>query len=270
MHEAQDFYLSMRQARIKVRSIADPGQGPVLVFLHEALGCIDMWKGFPEQLCQRTALPGLVYDRLGHGGSSPLPGPVGPRNKDYLQQEAWVWLPEILNSLGLEQIIPIGHSDGATMALMFAAAYPQRVKCLITEAAHVFVEEITRQGIRRAVETYHSTDLYHRLAKYHGPKTEALFRAWSETWLSQEFASWNMEDQLSRITSPALIMQGHDDEYGSEKQVESIVSQVSGPAWPCILPECGHIPHLQARERTLDRMQEFLAAHARMKQDHLE
>ncbi|MFP4393347.1 MAG: alpha/beta fold hydrolase [Desulfohalobiaceae bacterium] len=262
MSEVQNFFLSMRQARIKVRSIGDPAQGPVLLFLHEALGCIEMWKGFPEQLCQATGLPGVVYDRLGHGGSSPMPRPAGPRSLDYLEQESIAWLPEILNILGLEQIIPIGHSDGASMALMFAAADPQRVKCLITEAAHVFVEEITRQGIRRAVDSYRSTDLYHRLAKYHGPKTEALFRAWSETWLSQEFASWNMEDQLPRITSPALIMQGQDDQYGSEKQVKSIVSQVSGPARPCILRDCGHIPHQQAREKTLEEMQQFIASYA--------
>lgn len=258
MNEVQDFFLSMRQAKIKIRSIADPGQGPVLLFLHEALGCIDMWKGFPEELCKSTGLPGVVYDRLGHGGSSALPGPMGPRSVDYLENESRVWLPEILKALGLEQVIPIGHSDGATMALLFAAARPKQVPCLITEAAHVFVERITQEGIRRAVQAYQDTDLKNRLAKFHGDKTQALFRAWSETWLSEQFSSWNMEAELPRITSPALIMQGEDDEYGSEKQVESIVSQVSGPARPCILKDCGHIPHLQARQRALQEMQDFI------------
>ncbi|MGM0423574.1 MAG: alpha/beta fold hydrolase [Thermodesulfobacteriota bacterium] len=258
MSEVQDFFLSMHQARIKVRSMGNPGQGPVLLFLHEALGCIDMWKGFPEELCQATGLPGVAYDRLGHGCSSALPGPMGPRSLDYLEKESRVWLPEIIKTLGLEQVIPIGHSDGGTMALMFAAAKPEQVPCLITEAAHVFVEQVTQEGIRRAVQDYQDTDLKNRLAKYHGDKTEALFRAWSETWLSEEFSSWNMEAELPWITSPALIIQGQDDEFGSPKQVQSIVIQVSGPAWPCILSDCGHIPHLQARQRTLQAMQDFI------------
>lgn len=259
MIESNDFYLRIFENHLKVRTIGRTGPGPVLLFLHEALGCIGMWKGFPEELCQAAGLPGLVYDRVGHGESSPLSVPIGPRRSDYLHREAQEWLPAVLERLDLKRVVPVGHSDGGSIALLYAAAFPESVECLITEAAHIFVEPVTRQGIRRVVQTYESTDLKQRLAKYHGDKTDALFRAWCETWLSHEFAAWNIEAELSGLGCPALIMQGADDEFGSMAQVNGIVAGAAGPAQPLIMQECGHIPHLQARQRTLATMRDFLA-----------
>jgi len=258
MSESSDHFLELQGMRLKVRLIGHPEDGPVLVFLHEALGCIEMWKGFPEELCRATGLPGLVFDRQGHGGSSPLPGPIGPRSLDYLHIESHHRLPAVLEALDIERLIPVGHSDGGTIALLFAAARPQAVDCLITEAAHVFVEPVTRQGIRQVVQTYETTELKERLAKYHGPKTEALFRAWCDTWLSEEFATWNIEAELAGVTSPILVMQGADDEFGTRRQVDSIAAMTTGPASPLLLSNCGHIPHLQARDRALESMASFV------------
>lgn len=215
MPGATDFFRQIRGISLRCRRIGPEGHEPAgdtpcLVFLHEALGCVEMWKTFPERLSQRTGLPGLLYDRQGHGGSDPL---NGPREREYLHREAREVLPALLRSLDVERPVFVGHSDGGTIALLFAAAYPDWPCCAVVEAAHVFVEEITRQGIREAVSTYHTTDLESRLAKYHGDKSGELFHAWSGTWLSDMFSTWNMHHELPFIQCPLLVIQGEDDQY---------------------------------------------------------
>lgn len=253
-------YLSLADGDVFVHRGGRPGQavadGPVLVFLHEALGCDSMWKGVPTALSDATRLPFLTYDRLGHGRSGPLPG---PRDERYLEVEAYEVLPAVLEASGVTDPILVGHSDGGTIALMYASR--RRVRAVVAEAAHVFVEEVTLAGIRAAVETWDTTDLDSRLARHHGDKTAALFRAWAETWLSEPFRSWNVESCLAGVAAPVLVVQGADDEYGTLRQVEAIAGGVSGPSRTLLVPGCRHIPHLQAPDTVLPAIADFVLGH---------
>jgi pimeloyl-ACP methyl ester carboxylesterase len=232
-----------------------PIGGPPLVFLHEGLGCIAMWKDFPAALCARVGREGVVYDRWGYGRSEPLDRPRTPR---YLHEEAELSLPAVLDALAIPKAALLGHSDGGTIALLFAAACPERTAAMITEAAHVFVEEVTLAGIRAAVAAYAATDLPRRLARYHGDKTDTVFRAWHETWLSPGFRDWNIEPELRHVRAPTLVLQGEDDEYGTPAQVAAIAAGIKGPVETALLPNCAHVPHLQARAAVLERAAGFL------------
>ncbi|PKP67441.1 MAG: alpha/beta hydrolase, partial [Alphaproteobacteria bacterium HGW-Alphaproteobacteria-5] len=191
--------------------------GPMLVFLHEGLGSIAQWRDFPFAVSLAAHLSAVVYERGGYGNADPLDG---PRSIRYIHEEALQSLPEVLRQLQIEDAILIGHSDGGSIALIFAALWPQKVRGIITEAAHVFVEDSTLAGIREAVNQYDSTDLPERLLRYHGSNTEAAFRGWSETWLSPAFRDWNIEEYLPGVRCPVLAIQGRDDEYGTPAQVE--------------------------------------------------
>jgi pimeloyl-ACP methyl ester carboxylesterase len=228
---------------------------PTLVFLHEGLGSIKHWRDFPMELVRATHCPALIYDRFGYGRSDMLPL---MRDKKYLHKEAIDYLPLVLEALHIQRAIFVGHSDGGTIALLFAAHYPQYTHAIITEAAHVFVEDITLKGIRDAVNIYETTDLKAKLARYHGEKTERVFSAWADTWLAPDFDAWNIETYLPHITAPVLAIQGVEDEYGTVRQVEAIVNQVSGRADACFIPDCAHIPHHQAREMVLAKMRAFI------------
>jgi len=230
-------------------------QSTDLIFLHEGLGCIELWRDFPESICASTGLNGIVYDRLGHGKSGPLPH---PRTPSYLHDEALKYLPRILEKTNCTSPLFIGHSDGGTIALLFAAYHPQKTAGLITEAAHIFVEDITIKGIQTAIDTYESGKLRNGLAKYHADKTDALFYGWAHTWLSSEFRSWNIKEELKTITSPAFIIQGEDDEYGTEAQVDGIVTTIKGKARKRMVPDCGHVPHFQARSVVSDEINSFI------------
>jgi pimeloyl-ACP methyl ester carboxylesterase len=227
---------------------------PVIVFLHEALGSIRQWKDFPAGLCAATELRGLVFDRLGHGLSSPLPG---RRSPDYLREEGEDRLPEILRAAGIDRPVLFGNSDGGSIALYFAAAHA--ATAVICEAAHVVLEEFTLEGIRRFADSWATTDVAQRLARSHGDKTEALFHNWHDTWLSPAFARFDMTDRLSRITCPSLVIQGGLDQYGSAAQVKAIVDGIGAPARAWILPEAGHAPHLEQQELVIDRVRAFLS-----------
>jgi pimeloyl-ACP methyl ester carboxylesterase len=228
---------------------------PHIVFLHEGLGSVGQWKDFPLSICKRTKLPALVFDRWGYGKSEPCDKIVNPR---YLHEEALTSLPQVLDHFRIERSILVGHSDGGSIALMFAAVHPEKVCCLVTEAAHVFVEDVTLEGIREAVRVYEDTDMGERLAKYHGDKTPLVFKRWSETWLAPSFREWNIENYLPKVSCPVLAIQGKDDPYGTSAQVDAIVRQVSGPSSGLIIPDCGHIPHFQARESVLQAMTDFI------------
>jgi pimeloyl-ACP methyl ester carboxylesterase len=229
--------------------------GPTLVFLHEGLGCIALWKDFPSRLCARLGLPGLVYDRWGYGQSEPLDR---PRTTSYLHDEARLLLPAVLEQVGVTRSVLIGHSDGGTIALLYAAAFPSAPAAIVTEAAHVFVEDVTLAGIQAAGVAFATTDLPRRLARYHGAKTESIFKAWHDGWRSPEFRAWNIEAELPRIICPTLVLQGVNDEYGTTAQVEAIVRGVSGPARSELLPDCGHAPHHEAGQLTLDLIADFV------------
>ena len=233
-----------------------PASAPTLVFLHEGLGSIGQWKGFPAALVAATGLPGLVYERWGFGGSAPL---LLPRPTDYLNREAEEALPEVLAACGIARPLLVGHSDGGSIALLYAAAHPESPVACITEAAHVFVEEVTLAGIREADEVWRTTNLRERLARYHGEQAETVFRGWTETWLRDDFRHWRMTDLLPAITCPLLVIQGADDQYGTEAQVEAIVQGSAGPARPLLVPNCGHAPHAEQPEVVLQAMAGFIA-----------
>lgn len=245
--------------RLAARRIAaQAGAGPppaTLVFLHEGLGSIAQWRDFPDVLCGALGLPGLVYERWGFGASEPL---ELPRPRDYLEREAECFLPEVLAACGIAHPVLIGHSDGGTIALLYAAAFPERPLAVVTEAAHVFVEEVTLAGIHAAAALWDQGSLKTGLARHHGAQAETVFHGWAETWLRADFRDWNMVDRLAAIKSPILVVQGADDEYGTAAQIEAIVAGVSGPATALMVPACGHSPHHQQRDRMLEAMAEFL------------
>ncbi len=229
---------------------------PYLVFLHEGLGCEAMWKGFHQLLCQSTGCRGLIYDRQGYGQSAAL---TDQRTVHYMHDYALKELPQVL-----QQVIPetpyilVGHSDGGSIALIYGAERPTMLKGIITEAAHVFVEPETIAGIEEADAAWELGKLG-GLAKYHGDKTEAIFKAWSQTWITPWFKCWNIEYLLPSIESPLLVIQGKDDQYGSVRQVDVIVDKSAGPAQAAIVDDCGHSPHLQAQAVVLNLMVEFVA-----------
>lgn len=255
----EDLTLKAAGHRLQVRRLGKPDKGPVLVFLHEGLGSIAQWRDFPESLCRKTGLPGMAYDRLGYGGSEPL---IEKRRMEYLHEEALSSLPEVLHKCSIGKAFFVGHSDGGSIALLFAAVHPDRTAGVITEAAHVFVEDVTIEGIRIAVAAYDRGDLRDKLYQYHGGNTEGAFRGWADAWLAPEFRKWNLEKYLPSIHAPLLVIQGQNDPYGTHSQVESIVSRVKGPARGLIIPGCGHIPHAQAKHRVLSEMAEFVLEHA--------
>ncbi|HEX2660745.1 MAG TPA: alpha/beta hydrolase [Polyangia bacterium] len=226
----------------------------VIVFLHDALGSIEQWKDFPDRLCAVTGMRGLVFDRLGHGRSPPL---SGPRTLDYLREQGEDWLPALLAAAAIEKPVLFGHSDGGSIALFYAAAHAPAA--LIAEAAHVFVEPLTLQGLRAFGERWATTDIRQRLERHHGDKTLALYSAWHDTWLSPPFAAFDMTARLPHITCPSLIIQGSDDPYGTVAQVEAIVGGVGARARAWLLPDTGHVPHLEQKELVARTVADFLA-----------
>jgi pimeloyl-ACP methyl ester carboxylesterase len=221
------------------------------VFLHHGLGSVSLWRDFPRQLCAATELPGLLYDRQNHGRSAPATEMPGV---DRHQKEALL-LTGLLQQHQVRDYILIGHSDGGTIALL-CAALPDIIppRGIISEAAHVFVEDITRAGIRATVDGYR-TGLRERLLRHHGPKTDSLFWNWAGGWLSPTFDAWNICDQLGAVRCPVYAMQGAEDEYGTTAQLDAIAAGVSGTVATEIIPACAHEPHQQAPSATLSAMQ---------------
>ena len=243
--------------RIEPGFLNPDADGTTLVFLHEGLGSVGQWRDFPSILSERTGLRALVYDRWGYGNSEPF---TLPRNKGYLHEEALVSLPAVLEECGIGRTVLIGHSDGGSIALIYASKHPEKVRAVITEAAHVFVEDVTLAGIREAVKVYAETDLGKRLARWHGDKTDRVFHGWADTWLSPGFRDWNIEEFLAGVCCPVLVIQGINDQYGTPAQVKAIERQVCGPARPLLVP-CGHVPHAEAREEVLEEMARFIREH---------
>jgi len=216
---------------------------PLLIFLHEGLGSAAMWKSWPQDLCDAGGFRGLVYSRPGYGRSTPRPHherwPI-----DYLQRQARNVLPALLTQLGVDPAQPIwliGHSDGASIALLYAAAFPERVAGAVVMAPHVFVEPLARQRIAATRDAYLEGALRNKLARYHDD-VDSAFWGWAEIWLDPAFLSWNIEPDLAQIRSPLLAIQGVDDEYGTLEQVRRIARAI--PSTRLIeLAGCGHSPH---------------------------
>jgi pimeloyl-ACP methyl ester carboxylesterase len=234
---------------------ARTGADATVVMLHEGLGSIAMWKDFPERVAETTGCGVLVYSRYGHGKSDCL---AEKRAVDFMHHEAKVVLPELLGQLEIQRPILFGHSDGGSIALIYAGTRPEQVRALILEAPHVFVEEF---GLRSTVairKVYESSDLREKLSRYHQHADE-MFHGWNDIWLDPKFRGWNIEEYLGTISCPTLVIQGENDEYGTVAHVEAIQRGVAG-AQALILPRCGHSPHRDQPELTLDAISKFVAA----------
>jgi len=226
-----------------INSAEETKNGPLILFLHEALGSIPQWKNFPEELCKKLNLEGLVYERTGHGHS---PRFKSSRTSSYLHEYALDELPEFLSELELKnrKLILVGHSDGGSIALLFAKQYFRNVLSVITMAAHVINEPETIEGVNKGVLAYKEGKLA-GLKKYHFDKTEELFFAWADTWRSSEFKNWSIEKDISPLKMPSLILQGELDQYGTVEQINGIKKAAGQNCEIQLIPNCGHHPHLE-------------------------
>lgn len=227
------------------------GSGPTdLVFLHEGLGSIELWRDFPEAVAHGTGRRGVVYDRTGHGRSDPA---VGVRSSRYLHDAALDELDHVLAAMAIERPILIGHSDGATIALIHAAHRP--VRGLVLLAPHVYVEAAAIEGIERTERS--SAALIDRLSRYHDHPRQ-LYEAWRDIWLAADFADWNIEQEIDGIDVPALLVQGRDDEYGTLDQLSRVERALAGRCHRLVIDGAGHSPHLSHQRVVADAVVEFV------------
>ena len=233
-----------------------PSEAPTLVFLHEGLGCVALWRDFPARLAAATGCGAFVYSRLGYGRSDPceLPRPIR-----FMHTEGLGVLPRVLAAAGIKECILIGHSDGGSIAIIYAGGTPAvPLRGLITEAAHVFCEQISVDSIEAAKRQFEKKDLRARLNKYHGDNTDCAFRGWNDVWLHADFMAWNIEEYLPGIKVPMLALQGADDQYGTIAQVEAIGRLTGQRTETRILSDCRHAPHAEQEAATFDAMQAFI------------
>jgi pimeloyl-ACP methyl ester carboxylesterase len=226
---------------------ADLTGAPVAIFLHEGLGSIAMWKDWPQKLCEQLGFRGLVYSRPGYGGSTPRAADV-KWPVDFMHRQARDVLPALLDVLGMDsaeraRMWVIGHSDGGSIALLYAAAFPDALAGVIAIAPHVFVEDVSVKAIAEATVLYTQGDLRSRLSRYHAD-VDSAFYGWNDIWLDPAFRQWDITERLSSIRRPLLAVQGYDDEYGTMAQIDAIATHVQH-AQLARLPACGHSPHRQ-------------------------
>jgi pimeloyl-ACP methyl ester carboxylesterase len=221
------------------------GDAPTVVFLHEGLGAITRWRDFPAALCRTLGWGGLVYNRQGYGGSDPFDEPLLP---SFMHHQALDVLPALLEVFGISRPAFFGHSDGGSIALIYAGS-GMAVRALVLEAPHVFVEPLTIESITAVRDTFASSaGLRAGLARHHRANVDRLFDYWTRVWLSEEFRSWTIESTLPAIACPTLVIQGKDDDYGTLRQVDAIKASVSGEVETLVLDGCGHSPHVDRRD----------------------
>ncbi len=231
-----------------------PEQAPTIVMLHEGLGCVALWRDFPQRVAQATGFGVFVYSRAGYGQSDPVDL---PRPLDYMTREALDVLPGVLDAIGFQNGILFGHSDGATIAAIYAGSVEDfRVRGLILMAPHFFTEDMGLAEIAKAKELYETGDLRDRMARYHRDPDNA-FRGWNDSWLAPGFKDWNVGEVIDYLRIPVLAIQGRDDQYGTLAQIEEIDSRCYAPVEIAILDDCRHAPHLDQPERTLAEIAEF-------------
>ncbi len=248
---AEDLWADCGETRLYVRRWTSAGsetRTPIILF-HDSLGCVTLWRDFPERLAVAVARPVIAYDRLGFGRSDTYPGAL-PRT--FIEDEARMGFRAVRERLGLERYIAFGHSVGGCMAVCTAAQDPERCVALITESAQSFVEDRTRNGILDAQRDFAREGQMERLAKYHGDKAQWVLNAWVETWLSPEFSQWKLDAHLRQVRCPVLTLHGDHDEYGSVVHPQRIADLVGGPATARIFEHCGHVPHREIGREVLD------------------
>lgn len=228
-------------------------RAPILLF-HDSLGCVELWRSFPEKLAAATGRRVVAYDRLGFGRSDPHPGKLG---LDFVADEGRSVVPQLCDQLGIGEFIACGHSVGGGMAVETAAQWPERCRALVTIAAQAFVEDRTLEGIRLAQHDLQGPGNLARLARYHGDKTRWVVDAWIETWLSPAFANWTLDRPLAGVRCPVLAVHGELDEYGSLEHPRRLAD---GRGEALILAGIGHVPHREAESALVEGIASFLAA----------
>lgn len=229
---------------------------PAMVFLHEGLGSVAMWRDFPARLCDAIGMRGLVYSRPGYGKSTPRP--AGEKwAPGFMHRQAREVLPALLAALDVRLPWLFGHSDGGSIALLYAAAFPDALRGAVVLAPHILVEEVSVSSIEKAREAYLQTDLKQRLARYHDD-ADSAFWGWNDVWLSPAFRTWTIEEEIRAIRCPLLAMQGVDDEYGTLEQVRGIARRLP-QAQLLEIPHCGHSPHKDQPQAVIEAVQRFVA-----------
>jgi pimeloyl-ACP methyl ester carboxylesterase len=245
---------------------ASPDKAPTIVLLHEGLGCVAMWKDFPQKLALKTGFGVFAYSRAGYGGSDPatLPRPI-----DYMPLEAKNTLPKVLDQIGFQRGILLGHSDGATIAACYGASVSdQRIRGLILMAPHFFTEEMGLSAIAKAKAAYDAGDLKNRLAKYH-KNVDIAFRGWNDVWLDPKFKDMNVADCIDHWRIPVLAIQGQEDQYGTLAQIDEIEARIYSPLDVAILEQCGHAPHFEQPQKTLKVIVDFTATLERLEHEQV-
>lgn len=232
------------------------GDAPI-VLLHDSLGCVDLWRDFPERLAAAGARDVIAYDRLGFGRSDAHPHTL---RAGFIAEEARADFRRVREAFALDAFVAFGHSVGGGMAVGCAAAYPDACRALITESAQAFVEDRTIAGILDAERSFAQPGRLDRLRRYHGDKAAWVLSAWIDTWLAPDFADWTLDDELGRVRCPTLVLHGEHDEYGSARHPERIAALVRGPSTLRLLHDCGHVPHRELPEVVLDLVSSWLAS----------
>ena len=262
---ADQGFLELPPLRLEYRMIGPrPHQAPTIVMLHEGLGCVGLWGAFPDQLAAATGAGVFVFSRTNYGRSSP--GQL-PRSVNFMHEEALDVLPQVLAAIGFERGILFGHSDGASIATIYAGGVQDhRVRGLVLMAPHFFTEEMGLAEIRRTNDDYATGNLREKLKRWHGD-VDSAFRSWSEPWLNPDFRAWDITEALGYIRVPILILQGADDQYGTVKQIETARQDCYCPVEVAILAGARHAPHRDKPEATLDAAAAFIN---RLLRDHRE
>ncbi|AGK48825.1 MULTISPECIES: alpha/beta hydrolase [Burkholderia] len=260
-HAAEDRRIDTGRGRLFARCwpaphrAGAPDDTPPIVLLHDSLGCIRLWRTFPQTLAACAGRRVIAYDRLGFGQSDARTDTL---DAGFVRDEARRFFPMLRDALGFDRFVAFGHSVGGGMAVHCAAAFPSACEALITESAQAFVEDRTRAGIVDAREQFERRDAFERLRAHHGDKARWVLDAWIGTWLSPEFADWSLGDVLPQVMCPTLAIHGSDDEYGSTLHPETIARSVGGPSQIEIAPGVRHVPHREREQWVAERVAAFL------------
>jgi pimeloyl-ACP methyl ester carboxylesterase len=255
---AQDLWVSTDRGHLFARrwsSASTDGEDVPIVLFHDSLGCVELWRDFPERLALATGSSVIAYDRLGFGRSDPHRGIL---DRSFVHDEARDGFRFLREALGFKKFVAFGHSVGGGMAVGCAAAYTDDCRALITESAQSFVEDRTLHGIRDAKVIFQQPAQLDRLKKYHGDKATWVLNTWIDTWLSPSFADWNLDEDLHRARCPVLVLHGDNDEFGSTAHPMRIAEQASGHSTLKILESCGHVPHRERGDEILDLVARWL------------
>lgn len=233
-----------------------PDSHAPIVLFHDSLGCVELWRDFPERLALATGRDVIAYDRLGFGRSDPHPHRLDSR---FVVDEAQGAFQCLREQLGIDDFVAFGHSVGGGMAVACAATYPADCRALITESAQAFVEDRTIEGIREAARAFEQPGQLERLQRYHGDKAAWVLDAWVDTWMAADFSTWNLDEELRRVRCPVLAIHGDGDEFGSARHPERIATLTTGHSTMVLLPQCGHVPHREKAETVIDTVASWLS-----------